>query len=261
MRSSVPYVIGAVAGALLIILVLGPFKLFSIAQQQVQGQPSVFVMTWWTAVGSGAGGFLGVAFMFALRWWIDYLRSRPKEIKSYDAVTLANRGTTGEQYGELKHHFGRIAFDPKRPDREVWECTQEPVGDPHKEASAHIYGPYSTDCHEPGVYLAKFKILGIGFGRRDTLEIINVLVLDVSQSSDDHPRIRRVAMGYVKPRELARDGWQEYDLPFYSEGFGTYEYRVSSIHDNLSRCGDGTRILVDSVTLYKVPSSVRLPEV
>jgi hypothetical protein len=200
---SIPYMIGAVAGALLIILVLGPFKLFPVAQQQVQGQQSVFVMTWWTAVGSGAGGFLGVAFMSVLKWWIDFLRSQPKKIKRYDAVTLANRGTAGEQYGELKHHFGRIGLDPDNPSREVWECTQDPAGDHHPEASAHIFGPYATDCHEPGVYVARFRIRGAGFGRRDTIEL-NVLNLDVTQSSDDKPKIRRALQ---EKRTCGCAGW------------------------------------------------------
>jgi hypothetical protein len=234
----------------------------------VDAEHAVLPLTLWTALGSGLGAFVGVVLLFGLRWIMEVEKSKPKEIRWYDAVSKLNRGDKGEQNGELMHHFGKRTPHPDIPGREVWECVKIPAGDHHQNASAYIYGPYSSDCHEPGVYIARFRIRGLGFGKPHEVEVDrNVLILDVAQNcltSHDGKWLElnnRVAISFLKARDIARDGWQDYEVRFHSDGRGTWEYRAIPYDDNLSKCGQDARVLIDSITVLQCAASVPIPMV
>ena len=197
----------------------------------VQSQNQIVELTWWTAFGSGAGGFLGAIALFGLRWFLDVFKSQPVPIRRYMAVTKLNYGQDGEQNGELMHHYGQLASDPDKKDKKVWEWTRNRAGNmDHPAASAIIFGPYSNDCDEPGVYIARFRIRGLGFGRSEEVDIDwNVVVLDVAQNytllKDGKmvPLNNQVARTLVAFSSLAREGWHDYDVRFYSDARGTWE--------------------------------------
>ena len=250
-------VVGAIVGSLITVFIRPMFSV-----------PAGQEAFWWSAVGSGSGAFFGFATVFFIRWGFQALRSKPQTVQRYDAVSTLNRGARGEQNGELKHHFGEITTDPDNPKRQVWSCTNQKAGDHDAEASAFLYGPYSNDCDEPGVYIARFRVRGVQFPKPEEIDVDrNLIELDVAQN---YHVLRdngwggvnsRVAVAYVKTKSLARAGWYNYDVRFHSDARGTWEYRVIKYEDNLSRYGHDARVLVDSVIVLKCASSFPLPQI
>ena len=232
----------------------------------------------WSTVGSALGAFLGVIVFFLVRLCIEWKRSSPEHIRTYLCGNDLNQGQDNEREGELLHHHGeRISneTDYRRlgAKNSLWEWTTQPVG--RGSGDTVIYGPYSTDFAEPGLYSATFVIRGIGFSK--PTEITNDLILlelDVNKtmpqltSSQTGPSIYgvqyKIARHFITVSELAKGGWQKFELRFYSDGQGIWEYRIfahdglDNKPDNISKFGTQVRILFDQVIIRKI-SKLNLP--
>ena len=235
-------------------------------------------MAFESAFGSAVGGFLGVTLFFLVRFWIEVRRNKPKEIKKYCCGNDQNRGQNNEFEGELMHHHGKRIEDKAEYENfsvnyPIWEWTKIPCG--IRAGASVIYGPYSTDFSEPGLYSAVFNIRGIGFSR--PTEIINDLILleiDVNKTipqysaSEEGAKIigaqYKIALRYIKASELAIGGWQEFELTFYSDAQGLWEYRIIAFDgldnkpDNIGKFGDNVRILFDKIIIRKI-NKIQLP--
>jgi len=235
-------------------------------------------MTFESTLGSAAGGFLGVTLFFLVRLWVEVRRSQPNEVKTYLFGNSQNRGQQDESKGELMHHHGRPISNKSEYkelgiNNPLWEWTRDRVG--RDSGACVVYGPYSTDCTEPGLYSAIFIIRGIGFSR--PAEIFNdfiLLELDVNKTIPQYSATEegvkilgaqyKVARKFIKASELARGGWQKFELPFYSDASGVWEYRVVASDgldnkpDNISRFGTDVRILFDKIIIQKI-NKFRLP--
>jgi len=225
-----------------------------------------------TAAGAAFGGFLGVVAFFLLRFYIEWVRSKPAHVRTYLFGNSLNQGQEDETEGELLHHHGRRVtdqnelneLDAKNP---LWEWTKEPVG--RNSGAAVVYGPYATDFTEPGLYSAAFIIRGIGFTKPSeiTKDVI-LLELDVNKSISKYTTFEdklaayaaqyKIARRFVRVSEIAVGGWQSFELKFYSDGQGLWEYRVFAYDglynkaDNIGRFGSEVRILLDKVIINKV---------
>ena len=228
--------------------------------------------TFWSAVGSAIGGFCGVIIFFLIRLLIEWKRSKPSEIHTYFCGNDLNQGQSTEMDGDLKHHHGRRisdradlhALDASNP---LWEFTRTAVG--RGTGSSVVYGPYSTDFAEPGLYSATFIIRGIGFAK--PREIINdsiLLEIDVLKTIPPQtpgPSVQhKISRKFIRVSELAEGGWQNFELRFYSDGQGLWEYRIFAYDglddkpDNISLFGSQIRILFDKVIIRKI-NKVSLP--
>jgi hypothetical protein len=140
----------------------------------------------------------------------------------------------------MMHHHGKPVTDEKAftnldVTNPIWEFTKDRIG--RGAGASIIYGPYTNDFHRPGDYSATFKIRGIGFPRQSDVPgdlNQNVFMLDVLQTEilGAERKHNIVALGYVKVRGLAREGWQEYKLDFSTDGAGIWEYRVFPFFHN-----------------------------
>ena len=232
-----------------------------------------------TAGGSAAGGFLGVMVFFLLRLFIQWMQSRPSKIRTYLCANEQNQGQSEEDAGELQHHHGtRIsAVDDLRRlgiDHPIWEWTRDSVG--RGEGDSVIFGPYSTDFAEPGLYSVAFVVRGVGFTR--PAEIINdvlLLELDVNKTTtqltatgETHNLQNKIARRFIRVSELAQGDWQEFEIRFYSDGQGLWEYRIFAYDgsssnnrvDNVTRFGTEIRILFDKIIIRKI-NKINLPMV
>jgi hypothetical protein len=230
-----------------------------------------------SAIGSGVGGFIGVIAFFCARVLFEWWRSKPKELKIYLFGNSQNRGQLGEFEGELMHHHGRYVneLESRRlgVEHPVWEWTKECVG--RDSGASVIYGPYSTDFAEPGLYSCTFCIRGIGFPKE--FEIQNDLILlqlDVNQVTSQYyitekgptelKAQNQIARKFIKASDLARQGWQEFELPFYSDVHGLWEYRVIAYDgldnkpDNIGKFGFDARIFFDKI-IIKQKNKFHLP--
>jgi hypothetical protein len=221
----------------------------------------------WSAAGSAIGGLCGVIIFFLVRLLVEWMRSKPSDIHTYLCGNDLNQGQPNEADGELKHHHGsRIshraeyqALDASNP---LWEWTRTPAG--QGAGNSVIYGPYSTDFAEPGLYSATFIIRGIGFAK--PAEIINDLILleiDVlktipSQLTPGPGVQHKISRQFIRVSELAEGGWRKFELRFCSDGQGLWEYRVFAYDgldnkpDNIGTFGSQVRILFDKVIICKI---------
>ena len=129
---------------------------------------------------------------------------------------------------------------------------------------AVIYGPYSTDFPEPGLYSATFVLRGIGFTK--PAEIIDDLILlevdvfkTIPSQSFPAPGVQhKVMRRFIRVSQLAEGGWKKFHLRFYSDGRGLWEYRVFAYDgldnkpDNIVTFGSQIRILFDKIIIRKI---------
>jgi len=236
-------------------------------------------MSFEASLGSAVGGFLGVTLFFLVRLWIEVRRSSPEEIQTYICGNAQNKGQEDECEGELMHHHGKRLSDKNEyielgASNPLWEWTRDTCGRKPTGASV-IYGPYSTDFSEPGMYSATFFIRGIGFSKPD--EIIDDLILlevDVSkmmpQYSTDQGKLEiigaqyKMARQFIRAKHLAKGGWLEFELSFWSDAQGVWEYRIVAYDgldnkpDNIGKYGANVRILFDKVVVRKI-NKFKLP--
>jgi hypothetical protein len=125
------------------------------------------------------------------------------------------------------------------------------------------------------MYSSNFIIKGVGFSKPD--EIIDDLILleiDVNkmipQYSTDQGEVKiigaqyKIARKFIRAKQLAEGGWIEFELPFYSDAQGVWEYRVyaydglDSKPDNIGKYGANVRILFDKVIVRKI-NKLKLP--
>lgn len=225
--------------------------------------------TFLSAVGAAVGGFIGVVLFFIIRIGVELCRLKSKEVHSYKCGNELNQGQQNEVDGELLHHHGRRvadkseyeSLDAKNP---LWEWSRNAVG--RGAGASLIYGPYTTDPSEPGLYKAIFKIKGIGFSKPK--EIINDLILlklDVNKTIPGYavtnsqlsiiPQQYEIGRHFIRVSDLAKGGWHSYEVPFYSDGQGIWEYRIyahDSHPDNIGQFGSNVRILFDTITIKKI---------
>ncbi|MEW6113217.1 MAG: hypothetical protein AB1664_13890 [Thermodesulfobacteriota bacterium] len=209
----------------------------------------------------------------------SHLAFRPRAIREpYWCANAMNRGTEDEAWGELMHHHGRRVDDPQRlrgldTSRPCWEWTRDKCGT-EEGGKCVIYGPYATDFTEPGLYSATFRIKATGLKNPEQIEQDLVLVwLDVYRSNWEyrpleHPpegekRLKQeiIAIHYVTARELAKGGWRDYEVHFWSNAVGLWEYRVfvfdgaSRKPDNIGRTeiGQDVHLYFDQIILKHYP--------
>ncbi|MBU6402140.1 MAG: hypothetical protein KGS61_17615, partial [Verrucomicrobia bacterium] len=105
---------------------------------------------------------------------------------------------------------------------------------------------------------------GVGFSRPS--EIVNdviLLELDIAKTlriadaSGIKSILETVARKFIRVSELAREGWQDYQVRFYSDARGHWEYRAFAFDgvrtpDNIGQFGREVRILFESVTVQKI---------
>ncbi len=228
------------------------------------------------AFGAAIGGFFGVILFFLARLIVEYFRSRPKKVKTYRCVTRLNRGDPSEMKGELEHHRGKVLSDWKelkklRVKHEVWEWSREATKAGKGECL--FFGPYSMDSTEPGLYAAVFRIRGHGFQKPKEIEDNwDLLVLDVLRTRTEtglsadgktlvrYPLQEEFARQTIRVKDLTRSGWRDYELRFYSDGKGTWEYRCwafdgavqGGLNDLIKNCGTGVKIYFDEVTVKQL---------
>ena len=223
--------------------------------------------------GAALGGFIGASIWFFLRFLIAQVRPNKNVIKSYLCANEINLGDKNEVDGELKHYHGKKVHDYselkslgfKNP---VWEWTKEIVGNV-ASGDAVIYGPYSTDFAESGIYSVAFMVKGMGFTQsKDITKDRLVLLLDVNRTIEqyvpDGDKIKniqpqnRFAVRYVRASELATLEWKSFELVFNCDGPGLWEYRVYAYDgvslrpNNIGKFDENIRIFFDKVTISKI---------
>ncbi len=224
----------------------------------------------------GFAGVVGGSVAYVIITLARYFLARPKLIRTYLCANEANQGQEDEEKGQLMHHHGhRIAEEAayknlgaKNP---IWEWTKEEAGiKVEQPIKSVIYGPYSTDFPMPGSYFAVFKIRAMGIPKPEHLrQHLVLLTLDVNQIKDEglidlRPVHRRVAIRYVRANELAQDKWQKFEVPFYSDASGVWEYRVIAKDgkgdrpNNIDKFGENVRIFFDTIHIMKCPEK-KLP--
>src|ERR1700746_2639402 len=114
-----------------------------------------------TLFWSAFGGFAGVLGFFFVKWVIERITTRKKFVVEYLCASELNQGQPTESAGELMHHHGKRISDIEelkvfRAKNPVWEWTRDAVG--NGSGASIIYGPYTTDFIEPGVYSVTFTI-------------------------------------------------------------------------------------------------------
>lgn len=244
----------------------------------VNATPSIMGMspdTFWPSVGAAVGGFVGTIIFFFIRTGIEFFRARRKNIKTYLCGNELNQGQDSESEGELMHHHGKrlaiaeelLKYDVDHP---VWEWSREPVGRLPLGGSV-IYGPYTTDFEEAGLYSAKFRIKAIGLSRpKETINDRILFELDVTSTltqytpvqNDIRPvgALRKIARKYIRASELATGDWIDFEMKFYSDSQGIWEYRVLAYDgsekrpDNIAALGGDVRFLFDTVSIVKLKS-------
>lgn len=232
----------------------------------------------WSAFGS----FAGVIVFYLFKLAFQKISSRKQFVRRYLCASELNLGNENESPGELMHHHGRRISDFEelkifKVNNPIWEWTLEPSGSQPHGASI-IYGPYSTDFIEPGVYSVVFKIQAMGLqmpvsGKQDSL----ILELDVNVSTPDYSltqtgeiigfhRQQQISKRYLRISDLAKGGWVKVELSFYSDAQGIWEYRIMPFsghgenEDFNAKLGNQIRIVFDQVLLYKNPK-FHLPSV
>ncbi len=226
-----------------------------------------------SGLGSAVGGFLGV---MVYRMYLEKKEATPLLIQEYHCANEPNQGQEDEQLGQLMHHHGHpITTEEEYKNlgsiNPIWEWSRQETGRPtdKQPLKSVIYGPYSTDCRKPGLYHAIFRIKATGIASSaDVHKHLTLLTLDVNHIEyeysgfETHYRLdevhRRVGVRYLRADELTNDGWREYEVPFYSDGTGMWEYRViakdgSGDHpDNIGKFGDKVRIFFDAIQIQQV---------
>jgi hypothetical protein len=259
---------------------------FESIRSSINSHPEVLV----GAIGSGIGGFVGVILFFTARVIWAKIFARTKVLRRYFCVTSTNSGGLDEIKGELEHRRGQATTgsDAQRRWRvghDIWTISNTP---PKPAKMGCIYfGPYTMDPGDPGHYSVRYRIKGFGFQR--PAEIQNdwhILELDVLRTQTIHGPISTaagvvvgkidttevIARRTVRVSDLAKRsywkfwqrGWNRFDLPFYSDGKGVWEYRCFAFDgegdrpDFLSKCDAGVEIGFDfaevrSRTKYSLP--------
>ncbi len=203
----------------------------------------------------------------------------PERIRTYLCVSKINVGQEKESKGELEHHSGRAISNPQDYEAlgtscAVWQWSREKSGD--KGGNSIFYGPYSTDMTPPGLYSITFRILGKGFPKESDLESdVNILELDVvcgmpqivstNQGIGILETVSKMARRFVRVSELARDGWQDYELRVWSDARGIWEYRAFAFdglgyEDNLKDFGSNAKIYFESVTISRLHQRQLIPD-
>ena len=194
----------------------------------------------------------------------------------------ANQGQQDEELGQLMHHHGKrisdvIQYKESGASHPIWEWSRTETGRPtdKRPVKSIIHGPYSTDCPKPGPYAAIFRIKATGLAKPEEMFAhLVLLTLDVNQITYEpagpcnFTRLdevhRRVAVCCVRADALAGDGWQEFEVPFYSNATGMWEYRVIAKDgqgdqpDNISEFGNSVRIFFDTIQIKEV-RKMKLP--
>jgi hypothetical protein len=225
-----------------------------------------------SSLGAAIGGFVGVILFFVIKLILEKIRAKPELIKEYLCGNNLNRGQGTESEGELMHHHGRwvsSSADLKKldVDHPVWEWTRTSVG--RGKGASTIYGPYSTDFYKPGTYVATFRIKATGISHPDdiTKDLI-LLQLDVNKSTPEYvptkqgitmfSKYYQVGIRYVRASELANRDWINFELRFFSDAEGIWEYRVitndglDNKPDNVGAFGGNIRIFFDTIKIQRV---------
>jgi len=235
----------------------------------------------WSIVGSAFGGFLGVIAFFLVKWKIEINKSRPKQVGEYLCANELNQGQAIESEGELMHHHGRRISDIEELKlfeaiNPIWEWTNQEVG--KNKGFSIIFGPYTTDFDEPSMYSVTFVMRSIGLSapkRKIDDEIL--LELDVNSSTPDYAMKPtgefinfnyqdKISRGYVRISDLAKEGWINCVLKFYSNAKGIWEYRImpyqgyENPYDRLKKLHPKVRIVFDKIIIKKIPK-IQLPTV
>ena len=234
-----------------------------------------------TLIWSGVGSFLGVILFFLVRLWIEKSHTRKKFIIEYLCASDLNQGQATESEGELMHHHGKRVTNPDdlnlfEIQYPIWEWTNDKVG--KGSGASIIFGPYTTDFDEPGMYSATFVMRSVGLELpKDKLYDHIILELDVNASLPDFAMKpqgdlfnfysqNKFARGYVRISHLAKKGWFDYTLKFYSDAKGIWEYRILPYDgsenrlNNLREISPDARIVFDKVIIHKIPK-FQLPSV
>ena len=96
-----------------------------------------------------------------------------------------------------------------------------------------------------------------------------LLTLDVNQINGEgvaDPRTspsathRRVGIRYIRAGDLAEDKWQDFEVRFYSDASGVWEYRVIAKDgagdqpNNIDKFGEGNiKIFFDTIEIKRIP--------
>lgn len=215
----------------------------------------------YSAFGAAIGGFIGVIIFYLVRLFIEWRQTRPSVVRIYLCGNDLNQGQDPESDGELKHNHGkRISNENdyrklgvKNP---IWEWTRTPAGG---SGASVIYGPYSTDFAEPGLYSAIFSIRGIGLTKpTEIIKDLPLLELDVLKTIWSEGVQNKVARKFIRISDLAPGGWRDFELRFYSDGQGLWEYRVLAYDgldgkpDHIANLGTEVRILFDKITIRNI---------
>ncbi|HEX5220876.1 MAG TPA: hypothetical protein VFZ59_15005 [Verrucomicrobiae bacterium] len=233
----------------------------------------------WNAVGSAVGGFLGVIVFFIVRRCYHHKMTTPELVRTYLCASKVNTGQEKESRGELQHHSGRAITDSREYEklnagRAIWQWSRDKSGD--KKGNSVFYGPYSTDMIPPGLYSITFRILGKGFPKEEDLrKDVNILEIDAvcglphivttNQGIGILETQPKMARRFIRVSELAKEGWQDYELRVWSDGRGVWEYRAFAFdgaggEDNLKDFGSNAEIYFESVTIYRLPPRQLIPD-
>ncbi len=125
------------------------------------------------------------------------------------------------------------------------------------------------DPTEPGLYAVSFRIRGYGFQKpQEISKNWDILMLDVFRTRTEtglapdgksvvkYPVQEFVARRTIRVSELTRDGWRNYELKFYSDENGLWEYRCAAFDgtqfpDLIQNCGS-VKIFFDRVQVIKL---------
>ena len=233
--------------------------------------------TLWNAIGSGAGGFLGVIVFFGIRLFIEWYRTRPELIATYLVANDINIDSDRQSPGEILHHKGKRNGDEstlrkfgfKYP---VWEWSRDRVTN---GGASVFFGPYTTDLTEPGDYEIRFYIRGVGFSSAaeikqnyvlleidanevtERTELVNVGAQVPIHDLRTFPEMRVASKKYIRVNDLVSHTNKPFVLSLTSDGYGLWEYRCipfdgeGNRFDNLTRFEQTTQIFFEKVEVWR----------
>lgn len=211
--------------------------------------------------------FNGTTWALSLSLVLRYFYFRDDLIRAYKCSGTRNNGSETEFQGELLHHFGEPG---NLEGNEVWihRKNSKKCGRPALSQDATLWGPYSTDCTNPGHYKATFRVkFDPGTNSRTEYSELLLFQFDVlcfRQTFDSYSGSKgeQLFLGkrFLRFSDFSPNKWITIDVPFYSNGTGMLEYRALAFNEgnlndrpnNFSQLKHDFTFYFDWVKIYKI---------
>ena len=186
----------------------------------IHDNPTIFAAALFGAV---AAIFVRVGIRLVQFIWLRYC----VRWTNYDCSLSIHRE------GILHHAMGESVSDNKASNRNAWRypANQDVLTGQVKEGGV-IHGPYTNDFGKPGYYKARFEVRSRGLNKANrTLPMLQLEVVDSRPElagANWITRTTEVGQRLLTEATLFRaKEYRKYDITFYSNGNGRYEYRAA----------------------------------